>query len=631
MNALETAQLLGYKKIIWIDDHFNITAKDIAELIINNFETSSKYSFTDHRINEVLNQYSIFKEADVDEVFLDNCRNDLEEYLVSKSLNDLKNIKNIVLEQETIKNDEHRRELSERVINQVCDYLNIDENCRLNFNDAYKIISKISNDHDTLYMIDLSEGDINPERGLEVLLHLIRNNSKGTAFILTHNVTIHTEDQYQKEYSERDDFRNNIIFSVIAKEKLYDEELLDHSLKAALKKVTLRKNLVSILDNLEECMKNTYLDTKLKLLELKPEDIEKYIHRKGEIEGVSELHVIERAILSNTKFNIRNFFNSAQHQFFLEKLRHLKYIPIDSSDNLKIHPNLEYFRNLECYNNKEMINKNFTHLNCGDIFEIKLSDDNLEKFILLAQPCDISIRGEDGNRVLKEALLAPLKVKDIKLNKPELKDIELPKFIKSNNEGTSELYNSYKSIHGALKRSRQQSEKFFNDLNKALKKIYEFENKNVALKEMKLDFLIDGIQYYVNFSNAVNINLSILDLVSFNQDGTLSFDSLQKDNFQFTVALQKKFNINKINFAQHFAELKSRKGNNRKFYLESNKKLQLSLFLDITPKFTNKNKIMSLSWPIQRIGNIAEPYASEILKKYMYVMSRTAYELDYTT
>lgn len=629
MNALDTAKFLGYNKIVWIDDHFNTTSKEVADLIINNFETSLNYIFDDSRINEILASYAALKDLDSDEVFLESFQNDLMDFLESKSTHDLLEIKNIVLEQETLLNSEHQKELSPNIINKVCDILDIDETNRLNFNNAYHFISNIPDDKDILYMIDLSEGENNPLKGLEILLHLVRKKSKGTAFILSYNVTKKTEAVYENEYSEREEFKDNIVFSVIAKEKLYDEFSLDNSLKSALKKVTLRKNLVDILNKIGPYLNNVYSETHRMLLELRPEDIDKYIFEKGETEGVSELHVIERAIISNTKFNIKKFFNLGKHQTTLEKLRQLKHIPIELNDDFKIHPNLEFFRKLEIFNDKDLVNKNFSPLSCGDIFEVDIHGKK-EKFVLLAQPCDIALRGVDGNRVLKEAIFAPLRTKNIQLINFNLNDEKIPKFIQRDPLNSSDIYDAYELIYKQLKLTKSENLKISKSLEKALERNYNLEKRYVALKEMKLDFLIDNTQYFVNFSNAVNINLEVLDVVSFNDHGLLNFNSSQIYNHQFTVALQKKFENQRIIFDNHFKLLEGLKGKNRKFYLESNKTLQLSLFLDILPNFKVRSKKYNISWPVQRIGNIAEPYASEILKKYMHVMSRTAYELDYT-
>lgn len=629
MNALDTARFLGYNKIVWIDDHFNTNSKEVAELIFNNFETSFNYTFSDTEINEILGHYAEIKDIDPDELFLANAKDNLEKFLENKSQKDLCEIKNVVLEQETLLNSEHQKELSSNIISEICNILQIDKTNQLNFNSAFGFISNISDDQDTLYMIDLSEGESNPLKGLDILIHLIQNNSKGTAFILSHNFTNETEYKYEKEYSEKEEFKDKIIFSVIAKEKLYDENSLNNSLKHALKRITLRKNLVDILKRIEPFLNEINSETNKMLLDLRPEDIDKYIIEKGDKEGVSELHVIERAILSNTKYRIKNFFSLSQHQSILEKLRQLKYIPLEFNGDFKIHPNLEYFRKLEFFNDRDIVNKNFTPLSCGDIFEVNLNGKK-EQYILLAQPCDISLRGADGKRVLKEAIFAPLKVKDIQMTAPPFTEIKVPKFINPDSSHSPDIYLAYRTIHSQLKRSAGESSKIFKALIKSLEKNYELEKRYIALKEMKLDFLIDNIQYFVNFSDAVNINLSILDLISFNQEGQLSFNSNQKDNYQFTIALQKRFLAQKNEFNKHFSELKNKRGNNRKFYLESNKALQLSLFLDIIPSFKNRKDKISIVWPIKRIGNIAEPYASEILKKYMHVMSRTAYELDYT-
>ncbi len=629
MNALETARFLGYNNIVWIDDHFNTSPEEVANLIISNYEVCSQYNFNDTSINEILNQYSAFKDLDTVDVFYESIKSDLISFLQTKAPVDLLRIKNIVLEQETASKSEHQKELSPKIIEQICNYLQIDKDKRLNFSNAYSFISSTKNDNDTLYMIDLSEGESNPEKGLDILIQLIRQKSKSTAFILTHNTSKQDERKTEILYSDRPEFKNKITFSVISKEKLYNESLLDNSLKAALKKVTLRKNMVAILKKLEGHLQSVYSNTNNLLLDLTPEDIEKYIYEKGESEGVSELYVIERAFLSNTKYYIKDFFNLSKHQPTLEKLRQLKHIPIEIHEDFKIHPNLEYFRKLEIFNDSKVINNNFTAISCGDIFEIEINNKK-EKFILLAQPCDIALRGLDGNRALKEGILAPLRVKNIKYDNPNINLIEIPKFIQQSPEYPIDLYSSYHTTYQQLKRSQKELSRTFKSLNKALKKNYDLENKYIGLKEMKLDFKIDDIQYYVNFTNAINVNLSILDLVAFNKEGYLSFENNQTISNHLTIAMQKRFEIIKDLFNKHFIELKTKKGSNRNFYLQANKALQIALFLEITPEFKCRKNKLSISWPVSRIGNIAEPYASEILKKYMYIMSRTAYDLDYT-
>ncbi len=131
---------------------------------------------------------------------------------------------------------------------------------------------------------------------------------------------------------------------------------------------------------------------------------------KGYREGVSELHVLERALTAQISASLRETLASddiaVQHTARLRALRAVELnLPADG-----VHKNLEAFRTKEIWEDDLLINKTHSPLALGDVFELDEESGNAPKklYVLLGQPCDIALRPE-GKRDADLGILLPLK------------------------------------------------------------------------------------------------------------------------------------------------------------------------------------------------------------------------------
>lgn len=595
MEALNTARMLGYEKIVWIDDHFIIEKDHLKNYFIDNKLIVLQCDFNDN------NFLDIFKKYGYDDEFLENLEYEVEQYIENSNIDTIRGFREIVLKQETAQEDAGNKELNLENIEEICKLLNISESEQLHFLHAESYISEnIDNDENILYMIDLNEGTTNSRRGLELINFLYSKNSKSTTVLVTHDADENTEETLERKLFEEEPINKNIAFSVISKSKFYNLDVINDSINIALKRITLRKNLMDVLNNANQTIIDSYAIVKEKLLDISPEQLEHHVMEKSLIEGVSELHIIERSITSFLSKEIKKYFFNENISKNILKIRKLKNIQINNAE-IKINDCLRDFRNNEIWEEGEFINSSFMPVFCGDVFEYTKNNKS-EKYILLAQPCDILIR-KSGNRKLRTAFFIP--INEVK----KYKTITTEVFIKNKN----------------LSRPSDENNFFDNYVNTAVE-LENLKNKNKVLPQLKLknlDYFISGNKYSCDFSSYFNVNLSIIDLCSLNQDGSVT---LHKDIEQSEVLLPG-LRVISNNFIKYLEE--------KSETLEiANKNLECILSLDVPktkklnpyPVLIESNK---LSWEIKRIGRLKTPYSTDLLKVFMDVFSRNAFDMEF--
>ena len=207
-------------------------------------------------------------------------------------------------------------ELSTDVIVKVCELLCVAPEDRWTFEKADQNLAKLCTDGDAhlSYIVDLNEAGGPPTRGLDVLRMLSEANSAGTAFILTHETDVAGEGKTEIELSEKlSDLEGlGIPICVIAKERLYDNvddiDEMEAALRISIKRAGLRRSLHEVLNGAQETMHGAIDDAARMLLSIPPEKLESHVFERGYKEGVSELHVVERAITAHLGKKAREFF-----------------------------------------------------------------------------------------------------------------------------------------------------------------------------------------------------------------------------------------------------------------------------------------------------------------------------------
>jgi hypothetical protein len=580
MKIVDALQALGSTSVVWVDDKFNRTPHDLADLLIRDRQTAAACGFLelDH----------IFVKANVDE---EGARVDLEEVLGDLATARVDEIRKVFFEKEASGLGSSTKELSDKAVEKICEALQVKPEGRWTFDRAAEEIGKVKDgsDEGTTYIVDLNEAGGLRTRGLEILRQLQVQKSKGNAFILTHDATTATEAQREEQLradltSEGGDIIT-LPLCVIAKERLFqfeNEEALNLGLVVGVKRAAVRRSLFDVIDRVRGTIKTSFENAAEQLLSVPPEQLEAFVFERGYTEGVSELHVVERILTSQIAHDVRLFFGKDEAVLKSAfRLRGLREIPL-SAVGMKPDANLARFRMAEIWESDELINHSYSPIACGDVFEFDPEERSTagipRRFVLLGQPCDISLR-PDGKRAQEIAFLIQLK--------------------KRENQGTQGTVKMY-----------------------------------------PLPFKLDGEQWACSFRDATVVRLSVLDLASFRVDGRVRVDSghVQPSNLLVSQQVIYGHRTAAATKALHAAQPIQGGG-----LLTDGLQLcvsQDSPFKQIfCPAFEpvlapqpandpsdNKKRV---TWRLRRCGRIRHPYVSALLDGYLDVMGRHAFDVDF--
>lgn len=580
IQVSQALEILGAKRVIWIDDRFNTTPVQLATVLTNSLEIALACEFAE--LHDAFSAYEIDPAGALQ--------------AVTQILTDLRperfeEIKTAFFVQEGEQKAFPTNELSIDVIASACKLLNVADVDRWTFEKADQDLPALcaAGDGELSYIVDLNEAGGSKTRGLEMLQILWEGNSKGTAFILTHETDIAGEGK--KEIDLRTDMAKDgglgVPICVIAKERLSGAEGdgIEEALKIGLKRAGLRRSLHQVLDRARGKLQAAIDSASWSLLSVPPETLESHVFERGYKEGVSELHVVERAISAHLGKEAREFFGvddlvleSAQ------RLRALRSIPL-KGDSSVIDPHLAAFREAEVWESDELLNRALTPIACGDVFELDKDEQGTkaskQKFVLLGQPCDISIRPEQGKRAQDSAFLVPLKTKTKSGEKAEQKE-----------------------------------------------------------KEPLLPFSLGGEQWACDFRNTSVARLSILDLASFRADGRVRVDEDHAAPSGMLVGQQKVYD-ERTKFVAAALDDPSLRPPAGAFsfafqltFASSGafKHIHSPTFEDVSSEKVNKKTITRpkrATWRLRRCGRIRMPYAAALLDQYTSVMTRHAFDLDF--
>jgi hypothetical protein len=256
---------------------------------------------------------------------------------------------------------------------------------------------------------------------------------------------------------------------VIAKERLESEahNAVADGLRIAIKRAGLRRGIHEVLIKAESEVVSAFRGAMDSLLTIPPEQLDEYVVNRAVAEGVSELHVIERALTATMSESIRRMFATDPHAIkSATRLRKLQAIslPLPPAP----HGDLEEFRRKELWEPGDLVNGGFAALACGNVFDFAPDEgvNDARRFILLVQPCDVMLR--PNGRDAESGFLVPLKV--------------------TNTGG--------------------------DDKNK--------------IKNPTLPFLLEGLEWSCDFRNATSVRLHTLDLATLRADGKVRFDKGQQ-------------------------------------------------------------------------------------------------------
>jgi hypothetical protein len=238
--------------------------------------------------------------------------------------------------------------------------------------------------------------------GTQLLQEAITANSGVTCCILTNHITIEGENTFRSEISNKFqiDFDKLVVLS---KERARNN---DSSLSDGIKKSLLINHWNEIKDAVLEIMRKAFSKMEEEITDRFDTFVFDDVILKSSLEeGVSEAETIFR--LSNILYQNHAKNTSIEDDFFslvsmeVQKARIINKYTFSDISSPKYPISL---RHLELFEAGDTLNKLFSPLRNGDIFQ--LGDD---LYILVGQPCDMMVR-KTGERNSKVALLLELKL-----------------------------------------------------------------------------------------------------------------------------------------------------------------------------------------------------------------------------
>ncbi len=582
MQVSQALEILGAKRVIWIDDRFNITAAQIATLLTNSLETALACAFPE--LQTALEGYEIDPAGAVQTI---------TQILTDLDAQRIEEIRATFFAQERTEKSFPTNELSGDAIASACQLLGVAAEDRWTFEKADRDLPGLceAGDAELSYVVDLNESGGSATRGLDMLQALWNGKSQGTAFILTHETNISGEAKTEQELREKLQGLDGLVglglpVCVIAKERLSDKaddkEGMAAALRVGVKRAGLRRSLHEVLTRARTKLHEAIDEAALNLLTVPPEQLESHVFERGYKEGVSELHVVERAITAHLGKEARGFFGiDEQVLASAQRLRALRAIPLDTTTTAP-EPHLAAFREAEVWEAEELLNRALTPIACGDVFELDSDEQatrtSKQKFILLGQPCDISLRPEESKRAQDTGFLIPLKAKTT----PAKADPKAP----------------------------------------------------------LLPFTLHGSQWVCDFRKASVARLSLLDLASFRPDGRVRVDEGHAAPSGLLPAQQRFYEDRTKPASDALADPKLRpEGGRVALGLQLTfasadvfKHIHSPVFEDASKQKVDGQTIerpKRATWRLRRCGRVRMPYAAALLDLYTSVMSRQAFDLDF--
>ncbi len=579
MEVSRALEILGAKRVIWIDDRFNITPAQIATLLTNSLETALECAFPE--LQDALGVYEIDPDGAIQTI---------TQILTDLDAQRIEAIRATFFDRERTKDGFPTNELSGDAIASACRLLGVSTDDRWTFEKADQDLRALceAGDAELGYVVDLNESGGSATRGLDMLRTLWEAKSQGTAFILTHETNVSGEAKTEQELREKlqDLGGLGLPVCVIAKERLSekadDVESMAAALRVGVKRAGLRRSLHEVLTRAQAKLHRAIDEAALNLLTVPPEQLESHVFERGYREGLSELHVVERAITAHLGKEARGFFGVDERVLAsAQRLRALRAIPLVTTTTAP-DPHLAAFREAEVWEAEELLNSALTPIACGDVFELDSDEQatraSKQKFILLVQPCDISLRPKDLKRAQDTGFLVPLKIKAMPAT----------------------------------------------------------EHPKAPL----LPFTLHGERWACDFRNASVARLSILDLASFRPDGRVRVDDGHTAPASLLTAQQLLYDDRTKPASNALADSELRPQDGRiapglqLTFASTNafKHIHSPVFEDASEKKFHGRTVTRpkrATWKLRRCGRVRMPYAAALLDLYTSVMSRQAFDLDF--
>lgn len=328
---------------------------------------------------------------------------------------------------------------------------------------------------------------------------------------------------------------------------------------------------------------------------IQPPTFDKIVIGSSKKEGARELDTMVRLMSIIIEDTIRTeLFKNIKNGNTFDIYEHFNAIEIINETKIKsATPNTQQIIDIqqrEAINSMDTVNGLYNPLQNGDIFKI-----NDKYHILLCQPCNISLRSK-GKRSGKNGFLVPLTTE-----------------LEESNHEISVICNDLKT---QITDSNIQIK-----IDEYKKQINELTN-SAKLHHAKLPFLIDNHQYYALLNKYITIDLDIFDYATFSEDGIVRI-GIETRKELHSNQKRRKIILDEIykdwkNVEQYLSSLKLDEDIDTLF----RKKMLPNCLHKLGINFTTAdNQVYTL--PIQRIGNLKDPFSSTLLRQLSQYISRT--------
>jgi len=275
----EALSCLGSNRTIWIDDLFNKSPTELANLLLDSWEIAIECDFDE--LDPIIRRAEYGAEA---------VRVELIEKLAELAPKRVEEIRDTFFAHESMKDLFASDELPGKAVEKICSFLGVKQEDRWTFDAATKGLAKLCADGDATisYIVDLNESGASTTRGPEILRLLWDEKSKGTAFILTHETVAvgeaSKETELRGELAKGGIDALGIPICVIAKERLFnfkDDKDLEEALKISIKRAGLRRSLSEVVSRTQGTVHAAFGNAASGLLTVPPEQLEAYVFERG--------------------------------------------------------------------------------------------------------------------------------------------------------------------------------------------------------------------------------------------------------------------------------------------------------------------------------------------------------------
>jgi len=271
---------------------------------------------------------------------------------------------------------------------------------------------KKSCDTESLFLVDYNfegEAGCDNRTGEEVLKVLVNTNKSFSCILLTHESTKEGETTYRNEVCQRIKTKKAYRFAVVSKEHLTEKAAQGGygPIANALRDAFVREWCHAVAVHSKKVIRRAHDKTDALLMDMRLDEIATCLFRKPHDDGTIELDVLLRLFSLAGRIGLQDDYHLAPLWAPLCRIRRVMNAPPPPTSNALISKKLRLYRDREVFDPAAVVNNLCSPPYLGDVFAVKASSPSY--YMLLAQPCDLIIRGEKGERKSSEALFVPIK------------------------------------------------------------------------------------------------------------------------------------------------------------------------------------------------------------------------------